>query len=272
MRTRFSALAALALGATLALAAFASVGATDKAMVRVMHASPDAPAVDVYVNDAKVEALTNVPFKAVSDYLMLDAGTYKLGIKPAGAAASDPYVLSASATVEAGKAYTVAATGPLASIAFTILVDNTTASSTTAKLRIVHFSPDAPAVDVLTQDGATKLVSNLAFPTASKYLSLPGGSYDVKVCATADNSVCPLDPPALTLEDGKNYTVFAVNSLASIEAVVAVDGTVAATVPPTSTVPADGGSAPILPALLVAFAAVVGVGLFGRRLAGSRTR
>jgi len=40
-----------AIVAALALAAIAGpVAASDSAMVRVLHASPDAPAVDVYVN------------------------------------------------------------------------------------------------------------------------------------------------------------------------------------------------------------------------------
>ena len=45
---------------TLSLAGVAS--AADTAMVRVLHASPDAPAVDVYLDDAIVDPLTNVPF------------------------------------------------------------------------------------------------------------------------------------------------------------------------------------------------------------------
>src|SRR5690606_27820043 len=45
-----------------------------RARVRVVHASPDAPTVDVWVNDALT--LENVPFKAVSDYLSVPGGTY----------------------------------------------------------------------------------------------------------------------------------------------------------------------------------------------------
>ena len=68
--------------------------AADDARIRVLHASPDAPAVDIYVNDSIVEALTNVPFGAMSDYLSVPAG--------------DPINL------DAGRAYSVFAIGSAA--------------------------------------------------------------------------------------------------------------------------------------------------------------
>jgi hypothetical protein len=45
----------------------------EMARVRVVHASPDAPAVDVLVNDNV--AFSNVPFTEISDYASLDPGT-----------------------------------------------------------------------------------------------------------------------------------------------------------------------------------------------------
>lgn len=265
MRTRLSALAALALGGALLLGAVVPVGAASKAMVRVMHASPDAPAVDVYVNGDVV--LTGVPFKAISDYLMLDAGSYDLGIKAAGAAAADPYVLEAKdVTVDAGKAYTVAATGLLANIAFTILVDNPKAESGTAKLRVVHFSPDTPAVDVGLKGTAPAdaLIKGLEFPKASTYLAVPGDTYDVEVRPAGTDTVA-LDLSGTTLANGKNYSVFAVGLLAgepALGVVVAIDGTL----PDTATLGATEGSIPVIPALLV-LAAIAGVSLaLGRRL------
>jgi hypothetical protein len=271
MRTRLSALTALALGGALLLAAVAPVGAASKAMVRVMHASPDAPAVDVYVNGDVV--LSDVPFKAISDYLMLDAGSYDLGIKAAGAAAGDPYVLEANdVAVQAGKAYTVAATGQLASIAFTILADNPKAESDTAKLRVVHFSPDTPAVDVGLKgdDPADALIKGLEFPEASSYLDVPGGTYDVEVRPAGTDTVA-LDLSGTTLENGKNYSVFAVGLLEgepALGVVVAIDGTV----PDTATLGLTDGSSPVLPVLLV-LAAVAGVSLtLTRRLGTASNR
>jgi hypothetical protein len=82
----------LALCAASLLALPVAAGAqAGPAQVRVAHFSPDAPAVDVYVNDDKV--LSGVEYKTVSKYLELPAGSYDLAVRPAGAAASsDPVI------------------------------------------------------------------------------------------------------------------------------------------------------------------------------------
>jgi hypothetical protein len=60
------------------------------AKVRVLHAAPSAPNVDVYVTapDAGIAGaqpvLSNVPLKAISDYLTVPAGTYDVFVTPRG--------------------------------------------------------------------------------------------------------------------------------------------------------------------------------------------
>jgi LPXTG-motif cell wall-anchored protein len=79
-----------------------------KAHVRFVHASPDAPAVDIAVTGGPV-LFSNVPFKGVGDYLPVDAGTYDLEARIAGAdtvALSVPGVALADGTV-----YTIFAMG-----------------------------------------------------------------------------------------------------------------------------------------------------------------
>ena len=93
------------------------------ARVRVVHASPDAPAVDVYADGAKV--LTNVAFKGSSDYLSVPAGPHNFKVFATGAnPATGTAVINADATLEAGKDYTVVAIGKLAEIKPLVLVDN----------------------------------------------------------------------------------------------------------------------------------------------------
>ena len=217
--TRLTRIASLGAAAALALAVAAPVAAADaakltavvavdstdtpeagKAWVRVLHASPDAPAVDVKVNDADV--LTDVAFATISDYLPIDAGTYNIKVCAAG---TDTCVIDADLTFADGTRTTVAATNLLADIEAQVLVDGAAPVADQAQVRVVHFSADTPAVDVLTQDGATKVVTDLSYPDATDYLALPAGSYDLKVCANADNSVCPLDPGALDLAAGTAY-------------------------------------------------------------------
>ncbi len=276
MHRRFGRLAALLGAGALALAITAPVSADGhEAKVRVLHGSPDAPAVDVKVDDANV--LENVPFKAISDYLTVPAGTYNIKVCATG---TDTCVIDADLTFEGGKMYTVAATNLLASIEAQVIEDAPAPSADKAQARVIHFSADTPAVDVLTQDGSAKVVENLAYPNATGYLDLDPGSYDLKVCASADNDVCPLDPPALDLMAGNSYSVFAVGSLEgqTLDAVVAVDATFTATPAPEVTPPPTdalgttetSSGTGIFAALSVLGIAAIGAVVMGRRLATRR--
>jgi hypothetical protein len=200
-------------------------GEPGTAMVRVLHASPDAPEVDIYLDGARVgDPLAGLAFGTISPYVAVPAGTHAVKVCATADAAVCPIDVP-ELTVEPGTSYTIAATNVLASIEPQVLVDSATADPAKAMVRVVHFSADAPAVDVLTQDGSATVVSALAYPDATDYLSLDPGSYDLKVCASEDTTVCPIDPPALDLAAGTVSTVFAVGSLAdgTITAVVASD-------------------------------------------------
>jgi LPXTG-motif cell wall-anchored protein len=242
------------LALTIAPAAFAQAGT---AKVRVVHASPDAPAVDVIVNGNKV--LTNVPFFAASAYLDLPAGSYDIQVVPAGA--TSPVVIDAKGVrIEAGKAYTIAATGKLAEIKPTILTDDLSAPAAgKAHVRVIHFSPDAPAVDIKVAGGPT-LISNLPFSQASNYLPVDAGSYDLQVTPAGATTVV-LDLKGVRLEAGKIYDVFAVGELAKIKVETAV------TTPPAApaALPRTGGESSIALIALVAATTLIGAGLVLRR-------
>ena len=241
---RSKGLTAMLLASGLLLSMTGSSLAAETADVRVLHASPDAPAVDIYLDDEIVDALTNVPFGTISDYLAIPAGAHNIKVYATGTTA-DP-VIDADVTLAAGAAYTVAATGALADITAQVLTDDPSPSASSAKVRVVHFSADAPAVDIATAGSAVDeaVVKNLAYPDATGYLALPGGTYDLEVRLAGETTVA-LALPNVKVQNGRAYSVFAVGSAASpavggnaLQAVVAVDATVAAsgTVPPTDSV------------------------------------
>lgn len=226
--------------------------AADSANVRVLHASPDAPAVDIYLDDTAVDALKNVPFGTISDYLPIPAGDHNVKVYAAGTT-SDP-VIDADVTVSAGASYTVAATGALASITAQVLEDKPSASCDNAQVRVVHFSADAPAVDVATAGAAPAdaVVKNLEYPNATDYLDLPADTYDLEVRLAGSTTVA-LPLPDVTIEDCRAYSVFAVGSAPdpalggnALQAVVAVDATATAsaagTLPASDTIPPRGSS------------------------------
>ena len=77
--------------------------------VRVVHASPDAPAVDVRVENETV--LSNVSFGDVSDYLELESGTYNVSIVTADE--DETVVLDTNVTFEPRTVTTLAASGEI---------------------------------------------------------------------------------------------------------------------------------------------------------------
>jgi len=107
------------------------------AQLRVVHASPDAPNVDVLVDNASV--LTNVAYKAASDYLPVPSGSRNLKVRAAG---TTTVVIDQDATLTQSTYYTVLATGRVASIAPVVLTDDqTNPASGNVRLRLVFTPP-----------------------------------------------------------------------------------------------------------------------------------
>lgn len=183
-----------------------------RARVRAIHASPDAPEVDILVDNEVV--LSSVPFKAASDYLTVLSGKRNFKVNAAG---SNATVIDATPKLSAGIDYSLLALNFLSNIEPLLVVDDNSAPAPgNAKIRVIHASPDAPEVDVLVNDAA--VLSNVAFKMASDYLEVPAASYNIKVnAAGTDITVIDAD---LSLEEGKVYTAIALGALADIEPLV----------------------------------------------------
>ena len=82
-----------------------------EAFVRVVHLSPDAPAVYVYANGAAV--VNDAAFPGGTGYLNVPVGDYTFEVAPAGTTADDVLEVNLSATLEADTYYTAIAHGYL---------------------------------------------------------------------------------------------------------------------------------------------------------------
>jgi len=190
------------------------------ASVRVSHLSPDAPAVDVWVDGARV--LQDVPFRAFSEYLDLDAGEHRIQVTVAGT--TTPAVIDATVTLDEGMAYTVAAVGLAGDGSITAKVfEDDRAPSAGAEVRFVHASPDAPAVDITLTDG-TILFGGVPFGEAAGSIPVGAGSYDLQVRAAGTTTVV-LSFGDVALAANTNYTVYAIGQLSdgSLDAIVSID-------------------------------------------------
>jgi LPXTG-motif cell wall-anchored protein len=203
-----------------------------EARVRVVHASPDAPAVDVWVNGSV--AFSNAPFKGITDYASLAPDTYNVQVTPTGA--TEPVVIEADLALDASTDYTVVAVGLLADIEPLVLVDNNGAPAAgKAHVRFVHASPDAPAVDIAVANGGPVLFSNVPFKGVGDYLPVDAGTYDLEARVAGTETVA-LSVPGVQLNDGTVYTIFAMGLVEgdpALTAVASADAVAPAALPET---------------------------------------
>jgi hypothetical protein len=174
------------------------------ASVLIVHASPNAPGVDIYVDDAG-PAVTNLQFPANTGYVTLPSGTRNVKVNVNNTTTT---VINADLTLDPNQNYSVFAIDSVTSIEPLVLVDDLTApASGKAHVRFVHLSPNAPAVDVAVTGGGA-VFPDVEFREFQGFAPLDAGTYNLEVrLASTSTVVLPL--PGITLEAGKIYTVFA---------------------------------------------------------------
>jgi hypothetical protein len=175
------------------------------ARLRVLHASPDAPNVDVYVDGSKV--LSNVPYPTASAYLTVAAGAHEIKVNATGTTTT---VIDVKPNLASGGAYTAIAANFVANIQALLATDETSAAPAgQARVRVIHAAPDAGPVDILV-NGAVVL-SNVSFGAISSYLTLPAGSYNVQVNAAGTSNTAI--QATLAVSAGANYSAVAIGSV-----------------------------------------------------------
>lgn len=204
-----------AVGAGIMMTGAGVAGASDEYEAdegaRVVHLSPDAPAVDVYI-DEEVAFEDVEPFATQSGYLSYEPGEYTVSFVPAGGALEEA-VLETDVRLESGE-YTLAAVGELCAVSGRSLQisqledDNSPTKAGNARLRAVHASPDAPAIDV-SFDGE-RAIEGLEFGDGS-YTEIPAGETILGVHEAGRDE--PLARFQVEPEAGIVYTGFGVGYL-----------------------------------------------------------
>lgn len=202
-----------------------SIPTEGNAHLRFIHGSPDAPPVDITLTDGTV-LIADTAFGEASSYLPVAAGTYDLQVRLAG---TNTVVLDLPGiTVDNRTVYTAYATGFAGgSPALSAVISE---DAGIARVRVAHLSPDAPNVDVVV-NGAVA-VPDLPFEAVTGYLELPSNAYLVEVVPAGMPGPVVISA-ILDLDPNTDYTVAAVNELASIEPLVLVDD---------NTIPASGNA------------------------------
>ena len=176
---------------------------TSNSLVKVIHASPDAPGVDLLVDNTI--AGSDLTFPNNTGYLTVPSGTRNIKVNVTGTMTT---VIEANVNFMGNKNYSVFAVNSVSNIEPLLIEDDLTAPAQgKAHVRFIHLSPDAPAVDITLTDG-TVVFGNRAFKDFTAFTPLDAGTYDLQVRVAGTNTVA-LDLPGITVEAGKIYTVFA---------------------------------------------------------------
>lgn len=173
--------------------------------IRVLHAVPDAPNVDVYANGLLLAK--NLSFGQNTDYMSVPAGTYNVSLYVTGTTVSP--VLSNTLMINASSIFTIAAVGMLSSIGFLAISDsNMQMKQGNAMIRFAHLSPNAPAVDITLPNG-TILFSNVSFKEVAPYITVPAMNYTLQVRVAGTPTVV-LTVPNINLSPDNYYTAYAI--------------------------------------------------------------
>lgn len=184
------------------------------AFLRVLHAIPNGPAVDVYAGTAKVAS--NAQFKTLGDYVSVSSGKSALKVVVAGQ--SEPALVSEEKSLTKGKYFTLVITGKQAP---SLLLVNDSAGkgiADKARVRVVHAAPGVPDVLVTvpsarTASGYANLLANpLGYgTTASKSVKPTTTSIQIR---GLDGHLIK-EVSGIELQAGHRYDAFALGALGS---------------------------------------------------------
>lgn len=198
----------------------APTAAAGMALLRVVQASSDAPAVDVYLDGVKTA--TAMGFASTTQYAAVPASPHRLQVQRANVGGT---LLDLPVDFKEGQAYTVVVADRLANMDGLVLNDTLAAPAPgKAAVRLLHASPDAPHVADVAVTGGPVVARNLPFKGSTDYLAVDPGTYRFDVRPAGATLALATTPP-ITLEAGRSYTVFVMGLLGdnTFRAVIAPD-------------------------------------------------
>lgn len=168
--------------------------------LRILHASPEMPAVDVYIDGEQV--LRNFNYKSSSTYFSLSSGQHQIDLYPAGEVRTP--LISKKVFNQAGKFYTIAVAGRSENFRILTFEDQHEVPSKEAKIRFIHLSPDAPDIDIAVKNRDV-VFQKIPYRKSTSYLGVTPMVLSLEARMTGTNEVIfPL--PTIKLKPDKAYS------------------------------------------------------------------
>jgi hypothetical protein len=201
---------------------YLSTRQTGLSYIRMLHASPDAPAVDFYINNKLIAS--NKTYRSFTPYIGLRPGNYSISVYIAGQMTNP--VININVEAAPHSIYTAAVIGRLMDIGLYLIPDPVISPlMNKARVRLVHLSPTAPAVD-LALPNQTILFANVNYKEVTNYKSFNPGRYTLQVNIAGTTQIV-LNIPHIVLRPGRNLSIYAIGLIGKdppLQVLIPLDG------------------------------------------------
>ncbi len=194
----------------------------EKSHLRILHASPDTPAVDIYINDKLISR--GLAYRGFTEYMTLDSDDHNIKVFPAGK--KDVAITDENIFIPPDSIYTVAITGLSQDTSLFTILDKKLDSKDPNKayVRSINLSPDAPNIDFYMND--KEIFNNVDYKNITDYTSVDPKNYTLNLkLANAEDTI--LTSPNANLKANKYYTVYIVgltDEKPSLQVLIPLDG------------------------------------------------
>ena len=192
--------------------------------LRIYHASPDAPQVNVWLDGTP--ALSGVDYQQSSGQISVAAGNHTVQVDAILADGSSLTVIpETSLALMADMEYNVVAAGKAALLgtddgnAFgPKIISRDALTPQGARVQAMHGAPDAPTVDVYITapdadlTGVSPFADDLAYLSVSEAVEVPAGSYQIRITSATDSNTVYFDSGTVAVPDGGDWFAIATNN------------------------------------------------------------
>ena len=172
--------------------------------IRLFHASPNAPGVDVYLDGNLVAK--DLKYQQFTSYLPITAGEYDIEVYPSGNT-STPVLEAKNFGITPNSIQTVAVIGQLNNLEFFPIPEpHLAVNPSMVFLRFSGLSPDSPPMDVALPNGQL-LFRNLNYKDITGYILIPPGNYTILLKAAGTENII-LTAPNFIIKPNRLYTTY----------------------------------------------------------------
>ncbi len=183
----------------------------EQTMARVIHASPDTPALDVYIDDRLLAGAMS--FGDVSGYLPIETGDHELQVVPAGGDPLRQALFTVELTFAVDTFQLLAIQNYLNGITLSAYEQDVSRidGQSIARIRLIHLVPDANGLTMALPNGDV-LFDSVVPLTASRYKDIQAGSQSITIRPERQEIIAEITQPLLLLPNA-DYDIVVIGQL-----------------------------------------------------------